>query len=94
MGSPLSESLPPERKVPDVLDTEVTTSFDAPSVAGHVIARANDQIRRRVRTVTCLIHGKTFPVRVRDLQIGVDGDPCCKGGIDKALERAVEDALR
>jgi hypothetical protein len=48
----------------------------------------------RVRTVTCRIHGKTFPVTVHDLRIGVEGERCCKDGIDQALERAVEDALR
>jgi hypothetical protein len=92
--SPLSEPLPPETEVPDVFDVEVTPRFDALSVAGHVIARANNQIRSRVRTVTCLIHGRTFPVRVHDLQIGVEGETCCKDGIDQAIERAVEDALR
>jgi hypothetical protein len=64
------------------------------SVARHVIARTNTQIRKRVRTITCPIHGRTFPVSVRDLQIGIEDEPCCKDGIDKALERAVEDALR
>jgi hypothetical protein len=77
-----------------VLDVQATSSFDAASVAGHVMARANSQIRRRVRTVTCLIHGRTFPVSVHDLQIGVEDEVCCKDGIHKALEQAVEDALR
>jgi hypothetical protein len=86
--------LPPERKVPEVFDVQAASSFDTLSVAGHVVARANNQIRMRVRTVTCRVHGQTFPVRVRDLRIGVEGEPCCKDGIDQALERAVEDALR
>jgi hypothetical protein len=86
--------LPPQRKVPAVLDVQAASSFDTLSVAGHVVARANNQIRMRVRTVTCRVHEQTFPVRVRDLRIGVEGEPCCKDGIDQALERAVEDALR
>jgi hypothetical protein len=86
--------LPPQRKVPAVLDVQAASSFDTLSVAGHVVARANTQIRMRVRTVTCRIHGKTFPVTVHDLRIGVEGERCCKDGIDQALERAVEDALR
>ena len=77
-----------------MFDVQATSSFRAASVAEHVIARTNTQIRRRVQTVTCPIHGKTFPVSIRDLQIGVENDPCCKDGIDKALEWAVEDALR
>ncbi len=80
--------------MPRVFDVQATSSFDTLSVAGHVVARANDQIRSRVRSVTCRIHGRTFPVSVRDLEIGVEGEPCCKDGIDQALERAVEDALR
>ena len=80
--------------MPEVLDVQTASSFDTLSVAGHVVARANDQIRVRVRSVTCRTHGRTFPVNVHDLQIGVEGEPCCKDGIDQALERAVEDALR
>ena len=80
--------------MPQVFDVQAASGLDTLSVAGHVVARANDQIRRRVRTVTCRIHGRTFPVSVRDLQIGVEGEPCCREGIDQALERAVEDALR
>ena len=80
--------------MPEVFDVQATSSFDAVSVARHVMARANTQIRWRVRTVTCLIHGRTFPVSVHDLRIGVDDEVCCKDGIDQALERAVEDALR
>ena len=78
----------------EAYDAQTTSSGGAVSVASHVIARANNQIRSRIRTVTCPIHGRTFPVRVRNLQIGVEAESCCKDGIDKALERAVEDALR
>ena len=56
--------------------------------------RANARIRSRVRAVTCAVHGQTFAVSFRGLEIGVFDEACCKDGIDQALEHAVEEALR
>ncbi len=74
---------------------QVTTSHDeAESLVHYVMTRANTRIRTRVRTVTCPIHRRTFAVSVRGLEIGVLDEACCKDGIERALEHAVEQALR
>lgn len=79
--------------MPQLLDLQAVSS-PVVSLEREVITRANARIGKRVRTVTCPVHRKTYPVSVHGLAIGVLDEPCCKAGIDAALEDAVEQALR
>ena len=76
-----------------MISVKVTSDFNGASLEREVMSQVMQQIRSRVRTVTCPVHGKTFTVTMRGSGLEVD-EPCCEDGVEKAIEKAVQRALQ
>lgn len=76
-----------------VISVKVTSNFNASNLEREVMRGIMERLGR-VRTVTCSVHRKSFPVSVRGESLGVSGELCCEDGVKKALNAAVAGALR
>jgi hypothetical protein len=91
--STLRSSSKTEGRWRNLISVKVTSNFSGSSLEREVMNNVMRQIQSRVRAVTCPVHGKTFPVTMRGSGLEVN-EPCCEDGVEKAIEAAVEKALR